>query len=155
MKHVFLLFWKVAYSSLITFCTGYCFLSQNVYNKHTKIFIKMWWLKNLLATQKANKSTINLARTDSDNTCPLYSNFFFNLTITNRLLSAVVSNKGLTSTCSTGILHNAPLSFGDWSFGMIVTFLNNSLFEIRTLSSFPTLLNCSGKQLTASLLQTA
>ena len=99
--------------SLITFCTGYCFLSQNVYNKHTKMFIKMWWLKNLLARQKANKPTVNLVRTGSDNTCPLYSNFFFNLTFTNRLLSAVLSNKGLTSTCSTGTLHNAPLSFGD------------------------------------------
>ena len=51
-------------------------------------------------------------------------------------------------------LHNAHLNFGDWPFGMIVTSLNNSLCEMRTLSSFLTLSNCYRNQLTTSLLQT-
>ena len=97
---------------------------------------------------------MNFVYIASNNTCPLYSNFFFNLTITDLFLSAVLGNKERTSTCSTGTLHNAHLNFGDWPFGMIVTSLNNSVCEIRTLSSFLTLSNCYRNQLTTSLLQT-
>ena len=84
----------------------------------------------------------------------LYYNFFFNLTITNPLLCLVLGNMKIRLTYWTRILNNAPFNFGKWPFEIIVTFLNNSPFNIRTFSSFLTLLNCSGKQRTASFLQT-
>ena len=72
-------------------------------------------------------------------------NLCFNLTIIRPLLSALCRSIFVVSDVSIGILQIAPLSFWNWPFGIIVTFLNKILYAIKMrLSLFKFFYFCWG-----------
>ena len=74
----------------------------------------------------------------------------------NSILSAGLGRQlQLLSISEMGMLHVLPFTFGDWPFGITVTFLNKILFATRTLSNPRRSRNSFGKNSTAYLLETA
>ena len=82
-------------------------------------------------------------------------NFRFNFTTIRQLLSAPHGKTIAIFATSMCILQILPLSFANLPFGIILTFLNNILRAISTLSSLLRLNQISGMQGKCNSLQTA
>ena len=125
--------WSIKFWNIFIFITLYSIDPFPTYFIKVNIIVIIC---GLFFFKKSRTPCTTVGLTASNNTCDLKLSFFLRHTWTMPLSSIPLGSTMQMLSAFIETLQIAPLIFGRWSLGIIVTFLKSKRFEIMIFSSF-------------------